>query len=234
MIEIYFIRHGQASFGQPDYDCLSSLGQEQARLLGRYLHNTGTRFDKIYCGSLKRHRQTATIALHQINGDRPLTMAIDPDFNEFDSSDLLMNSLCRVIQADPTLAEQMRHIHNQHGAIARIFEIAEKRGLVPADEATRLNLAMQFSDRVLGAITNLVRTLGDHGKTAVFTSGGPTAVALHQALATSREQTIRLGRELRNTSVTVLRHDQGELNLVRFNCVAHLEAQNHANLITYI
>ena len=59
-------------------------------------------------------------------------------------------------------------------------------------------------------------------------------MVLRQALDTSREQTIRLGWEIRNTSITVLRHDQGRLWLVLFNCVAHLEACNDPQLITYI
>lgn len=50
MIEIYFIRHGQASFGQPTYDCLSSLGERQAALLGRHFYQTGVRFDAVYSG----------------------------------------------------------------------------------------------------------------------------------------------------------------------------------------
>jgi broad specificity phosphatase PhoE len=68
----------------------------------------------------------------------------------------------------------------------------------------------------------------------VFTSGGPTAVALRQTLATSREQTIRLSWELRNTSITVLRYEQQRLWLVLFNCAAHLETINDPALITYI
>ena len=69
---------------------------------------------------------------------------------------------------------------------------------------------------------------------AVFTSGGPTAVALRRTLETSREQTIRLSQELCNTSVTRMRHEAGHLTLVRFNCLAHLESRNDRTLITYI
>ena len=34
MTSIYLIRHGQASFGKAEYDCLSELGEQQARHLG--------------------------------------------------------------------------------------------------------------------------------------------------------------------------------------------------------
>ena len=234
MIELYFVRHGQASFGQPAYDRLSTIGERQAALLGQHFNKSGTRFDAVYSGALRRHVQTATIAMNQINGDGATHIIIDADFNEFDSSDQMMNRLFTVIQEDPILSEQMKQIHTDHGAIGRIFDIAEKSEMMPVEVAARIRQVQQFRDRIGGAIDNVVRKVGDNKKVAVFTSGGPTAVALRQTLETSREQTLRLGWELRNTSITVLRHHQEQLWLVLFNCVAHLEAQNDPGLITYI
>lgn len=234
MNEIYFIRHGQASFGQPSYDRLSKVGERQAELLGRHFNRNGIRFDAAYSGAMRRHVQTATIAMNQMNGNAAKKLIIDADFNEMGSSDQMMNHLFSVIQDDPDLSEQMKHIHTDHGAIGRIFDIAEKTDLMPVQVETRLSLAQQFRERISGAIDNLVRKLEKHEKVVVFTSGGPTAVALRRTLDTSLEQTIRLGWELRNTSVTVLRHHQDQLWLVLFNCVAHLEAQNEPELITYI
>ena len=234
MIEIYLIRHGQASFGQPTYDCLSPLGERQAEYLGRHFHNNGVTFDAVYSGALRRQVQTAAIALQQMNGDESQDITIDSDFNEFDSSDKMMNRLCTVIREDPDLSVQMKNIHTHHGAISRIFDIAEKTDMVPDDEGERKRKSQEFRERIRRAIHTLVRRIGDNKKAAVFTSGGPTAVALRQTLDTSREQTIRLGWELRNTSITVLRYDQDRLWLVLFNCVAHLEAANDPALITYI
>ena len=234
MVEIYLIRHGQASFGQPAYDRLSAVGELQAKLLGRYFRRNGIRFDAIYSGALRRHVQTATIATNQMSDGHPPKIAIDDDFNEMDSSDQMMNRLFSVIQGDPVLGEQLKQIHTDHGAIGRIFDIAEKMDMLPAEVETRLEAAKLFRARIAGAIENVVRKVGDQKKVVVFTSGGPTAVALRQTLDTSREQTIRLGWELRNTSITVLRHHQERLWLVLFNCVAHLEAKNEPKLITYI
>jgi broad specificity phosphatase PhoE len=151
-----------------------------------------------------------------------------------DSSDQMMNRLFRVIQEDPSLSAKMKHIQTDHGAIGRIFDIAEKAEMMPVEVAARMRQVQQFRERIGGAIDNVVRKAGDNKKVAIFTSGGPTAVALRQTLETSREQTLRLGWELRNTSITVLRHHQAQLWLVSFNCVAHLEAQNDPGLITYI
>jgi broad specificity phosphatase PhoE len=234
MIEIYLIRHGQASFGQPAYDCLSTVGERQATLLGRHFEKNGIRFDAFYSGTLRRHAQTAAIAMSQMNGAGTHQIIIDADFNELDSSDQMMNRLFHVIQENPALSEQVKHIHTDHGAVGQIFHMAEKAAIMPGDEATRMRSAQQFRDRIKGALDNLVRQAGSNKKVAVFTSGGPTAVALQQSLDTSRERTIHLAWELRNTSVTVLRYDQGRFWLVLFNCVAHLEAHNDSALLTYI
>jgi broad specificity phosphatase PhoE len=234
MIELYFIRHGQASFGQPAYDRLSSIGELQATLLGRHFKKNGVRFDAVFSGALRRQVQTATIAMNQLNGEKSQRIVVDADFNEIDSSDQMMNRLFTVIQEDLTLSEQMKQIHTDHAAISRIFDIAEKTDEIPVDDSARNRLALEFRERIGSAIANLVRKVGNHKKIAVFTSGGPTAVALQQTLETSREQTIRLGWELRNTSITVLRYDQEQLWLVLFNCVAHLETQNDTGLITYV
>ncbi len=234
MIELYFIRHGQASFGQPAYDRLSPIGERQAALLGSHFHKNSIRFDAVYSGALRRHVQTATIAMNHANGGGLPNIIIDADFNEMDSSDQMMNRLFSVIQEDPDLSEKMKRIHTDHGAIGRIFDIAEKADMMPVEVAARMRQVQQFRERIRGAIDNVVHKVGDNKKVVVFTSGGPTAAALRQTLETSREQTLRLGWELRNTSITVLRHHQEQLWLVLFNCVAHLEAQNDPGLITYI
>jgi broad specificity phosphatase PhoE len=159
---------------------------------------------------------------------------IDADFNEMDSSDQMMNRLFTVVREDPKLSEQMQHIHTDHGAIKRIFDIAEDLDVIPDDQATHIRQDRQFRERIHSAVDKVVRKGQEHKKVAVFTSGGPIAVALRRTLDTSREQTLRLGWALRNTSITVLRYDQRQLWLVLFNCVSHLEAQNNPGLLTYI
>ena len=79
MIEIWFIRHGQASFGADDYDRLSPTGIRQSELLGEYLAAAGGRFDRVWSGTMKRQKDTAVYAL---GGTLP---ELDPGFNEFDA-----------------------------------------------------------------------------------------------------------------------------------------------------
>ena len=57
---LYLIRHGQASYGEVDYDRLSATGQEQARAVGHWLAKQ--ELDAVYAGPLKRQQQTISIA----------------------------------------------------------------------------------------------------------------------------------------------------------------------------
>ena len=58
MSVLLLVRHGQASFGAADYDQLSSLGEEQSRLLGASLAARGVRPDLVLRGSMKRARRS--------------------------------------------------------------------------------------------------------------------------------------------------------------------------------
>ena len=55
---LYLVRHGQAGTRE-NYDSLSPLGRQQARLLGEHLRSQGITFEAIYSGALKRQRATA-------------------------------------------------------------------------------------------------------------------------------------------------------------------------------
>src|SRR5260370_24915067 len=61
MSHLFLVRHGQASFLQPDYDRLSTKGEEQSRLLGGYLSKHRVSFDAVYSGPRSRQKDTARI-----------------------------------------------------------------------------------------------------------------------------------------------------------------------------
>ncbi len=56
MTTLLFARHGQASFGQSNYDKLSPLGEKQAALLGSHYGSTQRKIDAIVSGSLVRQQ----------------------------------------------------------------------------------------------------------------------------------------------------------------------------------
>src|SRR3989442_869576 len=58
MNRVTLVRHGQASYGQADYDQLSELGERQSRRLGSYWAERGVQFEFVFVGPRRRHRQT--------------------------------------------------------------------------------------------------------------------------------------------------------------------------------
>ena len=61
MSHLFLIRHGQASFLSDNYDQLSDMGREQAKILGKQLVTSATNFDVVYSGDLVRQIDTAEI-----------------------------------------------------------------------------------------------------------------------------------------------------------------------------
>jgi broad specificity phosphatase PhoE len=90
MSTLYLVRHGQASFGKEDYDQLSELGYQQAKIVGEYLTKI-TQPAIFVSGSLKRQKQT----LEEIKkgfSDKIIQTAksLELDaFNEFDHRNIL-------------------------------------------------------------------------------------------------------------------------------------------------
>jgi broad specificity phosphatase PhoE len=83
MGNLYLVRHGQASFGETDYDKLSALGHQQSVRLGEYFAAKGVAFDAVVTGTLRRHTETFA-GITQGMGLQ--TEALQwPGLNEYDS-----------------------------------------------------------------------------------------------------------------------------------------------------
>lgn len=84
---IYLVRHAQASFGAGSYDKLSTLGLEQASVIGRALGARGIRPDVVVCGGMVRHRDTADACLQAM--ELPLNGRANPAWSECDHEALI-------------------------------------------------------------------------------------------------------------------------------------------------
>lgn len=101
------VRHGQASLFADNYDELSSLGREQARLLGEYWVRRGTDLDEVYCGPRARQRQTAEVvgSAYTRAGrtwPEPVVLA---ELDEYDLGSLLQTLAPELSRQDPAFAE---------------------------------------------------------------------------------------------------------------------------------
>jgi broad specificity phosphatase PhoE len=232
---LYMIRHGQASFGSENYDRLSQKGVLQSRVVAEHLLQIGAAADAIYSGEMKRQTDTAaqTVALHRDHGNIEHVLRIDASFNEYASQDILMSFAREITGREPLSRGGIFQEYKDKKDFQTVFEKIlsgwatgkyTKEGLVTWEE---------FSGRVWGGIENIIHEDKPGRTVLIFTSGGPISAAVQKALGLSSEQTIRLGWQIANASITKFVYKKDRFTLASFNETAHLALRKGAELITY-
>ncbi len=238
MAELYFVRHGQASFGAENYDELSPSGRTQSRWLGEYFAQAGLRFDRIVTGTMRRHRQTADEIVAGMGG--PQADAVrDAGLNEYDFGALFAAmgeaSLPVSGAASPDLTAHgvASHVSSTdakkafYRTLKQVLQLwAEARLPGPVPETW-----VEFQARVRHARSNLQR--GSGKRVLVVSSGGPIAVTAQQVLQAPDATAIALNMQIRNSSVCQYVFNEAAMSLVSFNAVPHLEHAHRRELVTY-
>src|SRR5216683_706670 len=92
---LFLVRHAQATFLEQNYDKLSELGGEQARLLGAYWAQRKVIFDRACMGPCVRQKDTAKLMRGEyrkagLKFPEPLVL---PEFDEYQGEAVLVRSL---------------------------------------------------------------------------------------------------------------------------------------------
>ena len=222
---LYLVRHGQASFGEDDYDRLSPLGQRQAQRLGEYLRERfareGMQIDSVLMGSLRRHRETWE-GLAQGAG---WTHAPEvwPGLNEYDS-----HALLQAIHPEPLAKPDTPELYRQHFRLLREALQAWMAGRIAP------NGMPTYADFVNG-IEQALDHVRQHcsGNALIVSSGGPISTAVGRVLGTPAETTIELNLRIRNTALTEFAFTPKRHMLVSYNTLPHLDSAEHQDWVTY-
>ena len=230
MSALYLIRHGQAG-NRNDYDKLSELGHEQAQLLGKYLAAQGVPFSAMYCGELRRQRETAASVIEQMNygGIRTPQLQIDPRWNEFDLSEVYSKIGPQVAATSEKFRKEFAEMmatwddpgarfHRGHTDLDFVVVRAWIEATYPYDGES----FEAFTGRVQAGLMELTRHAAD-GPVAVFTSATPTGIAVATALEMPLYNSLRLAGVTYNASLSTLRIQPQGFTLFSFNNVPHLE-----------
>jgi len=232
---IYFIRHGQASFGKNNYDRLSLTGLKQSRILGNYLNMIDLRFDAIYCGTMERQVKTAA-EYHACCAETEYPapeITHDERFNEFDGEGVLKILLPVLLSEQPRYRFDSDNLLKDRGSFRRIFEAVmtmwssgkyDMKGIITWDE---------FTMGVNSAVTGIMNIHTGGKNIAVFTSGGPISVAVQRVLNLTPQKTMDIRDMIVNTSITRFRYSGERLMMSSFNEYPHLEKSDDKNIITY-
>ncbi len=232
---IYMVRHGQASFGEADYDRLSERGVVQSRILGEFLVDTGLMPDALYSWKLKRQTGTAD---EVINCYRKRGLAI-PDYtlssalNEYDSAGVLMSQMADLLEEDPAFKEECDRIYTDKRSFQKVFEMSVMRWISGLHDKPEVESWTDFSSRVCDGIEAIISQEGRGKNIVLFTSGGPIAALLHRVLGLTGEEAVKLSWQIVNASVTRFMYNSNNITLAGFNMISHLELQGDKALITY-
>ena len=234
MAEIYLIRHGQASFGQANYDKLSELGREQSRLLGQFMQGPfkqGNRPTHLVCGALVRHQETLEGWLEGMGNDLNLPVIQNTAFNEFDHENVLE-------VAFPEFADKKVLTHHvmQSGdpkkAFHRLYEAAVDRWISGQHDQEYIESFSAFKTRCIEGIEGIVADAQSGQRYFIFTSGGPIGMCLKWAMQLTDQVAFSQNAMLVNSGVTKLvSNSAGECTVSYFNNYAHL--QHESSLISY-
>jgi broad specificity phosphatase PhoE len=239
MASIYLIRHGQASFGQANYDQLSDKGCAQSSLLGAFWHALPTP-DKLITGDMQRHKQTCDNFISGYQGmHTPRT--VDAGFNEFDHINIL-TCYNPKWQNFAQMSESMAKQPNANKLFQQTFTGALNAWISDQGENNYKESWGQFKQRCLAALDNVItqqlaiKKASNKDKSAqdicIFTSGGTISVIVQHVLGLSDQKAMMVNQQLRNTSVTKLLFSQDNLSIDYFNNHSHL-AQAGDEWITF-
>lgn len=230
---IYFIRHAQAG-SRDNYDRLSELGQEQAKLLGRHFGEQGISFSTVIAGGMQRQRQTAEIVCNEIAGAGlgAAEVAVDERWNEFSLLSVYTSYVSRLIEESEEFARDYAEMQEMlkrepnavRGAAGRCDAMVilswMKNRYPVAGESWQA-----FRSRILSRLRAIPD--GDAEQTiAIFTSATPISIMTGQALALTDEKLLSILGVIANTSVTVMRKTGDDLRLFSFNSTPHLKESN--------
>jgi broad specificity phosphatase PhoE len=230
MTSIYLIRHGQASFGKADYDCLSELGEQQARHLGAEFRARLDGFDKVVRGSMQRHQQTADGCLAAM-GQSNIEAQLDAAWNEYDHQDILAQFNSELATAQGVKAYVSRQ-DNPHKALEQVIAQAFSRWIGSQHNADYLESWPDYQTRIQQALANLMSSLDGEKHVAVFSSGGPIALLSQSILGVPAENLMALNWNLVNCGISKLIRTKKGIILSSLNEHSSFEGINQ-HLLTY-
>lgn len=235
MSELYMIRHGQASFGEKNYDRLSPMGVVQAEIVARHWVGIGRKIDAIYVGTMQRQIDTAGALISAYKDTQiPVPEIIsDSAFDEYDSASVFQAQLPRMIDENPSISKKLADIYTDKRTFQLLFEEAMNRWISGTWDMPGVVTWRGFNDRVVKGVRQIMQTQGAKKRLAIFTSGGPISVVVQEALNLTDKSAMALSWQIMNASITRFKYNARGLAMAGFNDITHLELENDDNLLTY-
>lgn len=259
MCRLLLVRHGQACFGERNYDQLSELGIKQAQLLGEYFYHSKLNCVFIGHGSLQRQRHTAEIVASEL--DEPVKLRQFDWLNELDSQSLLKHYAHLVELLPPELLRPDRHTDGDE-LLSQSSVSKTEKGLGLTSQNEELTFCMKkenfaqvfyqllshwandkdcpfesftaFQQRIIDGLVSLSHEYSTEDTLILTTSGGVIATIIQQTLQLSFEKMIETAVGLYNASVTEVFIDEKNWQLVESNSITALKLNSEIGLLSQL
>lgn len=237
MAVIYFIRHGQASFGQKDYDQLSRVGERQSRILGHHFQRVAPKLDLFCSGGMARQDHTAELTREAMGNAAP-PLKTDATFSEYDHEALFRAYLPGFLQREDAGATSLEELLADHRKLERALRHVLSAWMEgKPHDGPEVESWSQFCDGVVAGVADMMAGLHPKSRVVVFTSGGVITAVLRSVLGLSHLRTLGLTLSIYNASVTQVYcpttdNFSGAL-LLGYNNISHLEMTGDRDLITF-
>src|SRR5262245_56470517 len=162
MATLLLVRHGQASYGEVDYDRLSVRGQSQAREVGQFL--AGARIDRLFVGPPRRHVDTAALAADGA-GNLPLPPTLTP-LAEYPAVELIQRLAPKIIAEDAKSAS-LATAPSRELANEAFHTILNRWARDEWDDVDGIERVTDFAARVQRGLDRIVRAVRSGARIAV-------------------------------------------------------------------
>lgn len=238
MSTVMLVRHGKAAdFMSGDYDRLSEMGKQQARLLGEYWAKWDVRIDAVYRGSLRRQRETMEV-IERVYREQGLPW---PEVTELAGLDehgglaVFQHALPRLMEQDEAIREAfLARAAGQKGdprVGMRAFVQSMHLWIRGEIHLPEVGPFSRFLEGVQDALDTIHRTEGHGKRVAVFTSAGTISAAVGLCYHISAEAIMDLSWQLYNASISEIAVSPKGRGMVSFNQIPHLHT---AELLTKV
>ncbi len=218
MTAVYLLRHGQASFGGPDYDVLSATGKQQAVVLGEELRRRQLTVHAVWSGTLRRQLETAAACLAEAGIELPVRE--DSRWNEYDHLGLVPSGQPVAELEDATRQFQLR------------LDQAIEAWISGGHAAGSTGTWAEFTGGIRDALGEVFADLPRGTAALVFTSAGVISAICATLLSAPAAGYLALNRTMANASITKLVRGRSGVSLVSVNEHGHFDGP-HRDLLTY-
>ena len=229
MTTIYLIRHGQASAGTDNYDVLSPVGRQQAKIVGEYFRAIDMQFNAAYSGSLTRQKDTATLAL----GIEESALHIADNFNEYHHSEIFSHYLPILASSNEELAAAAQAGPNNLMTVS-VFSALMDAWANDISNPDAIESYPQFKERIQAGLDQIAANHGPKDTVAIFTSGGVICTIMQAIFNSTPLHSFEMNWGINNAGISRIKQYPQKLHLCEYNNVSHLALLQDDTLITQI